>query len=129
MERRVLRLLSVKNLVIAALAGTVACETGTEPLRRESLVGVYPLILVDGFRVPIDIFNSGELTLRADATYTMLINDEVWDSGTWTVEGSTLRVTATRRGPGETWFGIIQSHSILFPKDGLHNYNDYLFSQ
>ena len=128
MERRILRLPGVKYLLIAALAGAAACETGTEPLRRESLVGEYPLVLVDGFSVPVDIFTSGSLTLRADSTYTMLISGEVWDAGTWRVEGSMLRVTATR-GFGEPWFGIIQPHSILFLKDDLHSYNDYLFSQ
>ena len=104
------------------------CERGTEPISTRNLVGDYELVLVEGYAVPIDVWRDGVLTLRADSSYTMIINDEVWDAGTWAVEGTVLTVTATR-GLGEPWTGYVLPHGILFPKDNVHNYNDYLFSK
>ena len=118
----------MKRILVALLITLTACERGTEPLTARDLVGDHDLVLVDGFSLPIDVWESGTLSLRADSTYSMVINDEVWDAGTWTTEGNVLRVTATR-GFGAPWFGIIQPHAILFPKDDVHNYNDYLFSE
>ena len=117
-----------RHILAAGLIALAACETGTEPLSPGHLVGEYELALVDGFSLPIDVWESGTLTLRADSTYTMVINDEIWDAGTWRTEGTMLRVTATR-GQGAPWFGFIQPHAILFPKDDVHNYNDYLFAE
>lgn len=138
MERIVLRLwgalrvpprvrvpwLPILAMALITLAG---CERGTEPLDTRNLVGDYDLVLVDGYSLPIDVWRDGVLSLRADSTYTMVINDQIWDAGTWTVAGSVLTVSATR-GLGAPWTGYVLHHGILFPKDGLHNYNDYLFS-
>lgn len=139
MERSILRVSSALRLpprlrglwmpVLAmALITLAGCERGTEPLDTQDLVGDYELVLVDGFSLPIDVWQDGVLSLRPDSTYTMVINDEIWDAGTWTVDGSVLTVSATR-GFGAPWTGYIQPHAILFPKDLVHNYNDYLFSK
>ena len=139
MERGILRLWSALpvpprvrvpciSFLAMALITLAACERGTEPLDTNNLVGDYELVLVDGFSLPIDVWQDGVLSLRPDSTYTMIINDEIWDAGTWTVEGTVLTVSATR-GLGAPWTGYIQPHAILFPKDDVHNYNDYLFSK
>ena len=116
------------SILAMGLITLTGCERGTEPLDTKNLAGDYALVLVDGFSLPIDVWEDGVLTLRPDATYTMVINDEIWDQGTWTVDGTVLTVSATR-GFGAPWTGYIQPHAILFPKDQVHNYNDYLFSK
>ena len=115
-------------LLTAAAAASVAlaaCESGTEPLDPARLVGVHPLILIDGYNLPIDVWFSGDLTLRADSTYRIITNGTTYDEGRWTVRGDSILVTSARE---PQWVGLIQPHSILFPKDNVH-YNNFVFDE
>lgn len=117
--------ISVRALGFPVLLALAACESGTEPLDAGNVVGSHELVLVDGFRVPFDIWESGDLTLRPDSTYTMMVNGAVYDSGSWTINGNELRVTSTREA---VWVGFIQPHSIFLPRDDVH-FNDFIFDQ
>ena len=109
----------------AIVAVVVACETGTEPLEAGELVGTHELVMVDGFHLPIDVWFSGKLTLSADSTYVMVINDAVYDSGSWTTRDNQILVSSTKE---PEWVGFLQPHAILFAPDVYH-YNYFLFEQ
>lgn len=117
--------IGLKLLALGVLLTLSGCESGTEPLNSRNIVGSHKLVLVDGYNPPFDIWQSGELTLRADSSYTMVVNGATYDAGTWTVKGNELLVTSTREA---VWIGFIQPHSILLPRDPVH-YNDFVFDQ
>jgi hypothetical protein len=102
-----------------------ACETGTEPLDSRNIIGVHTLILVEGYSLPIDVWHSGELTVNADSTYTMIVNDLPYDHGKWKIADGKLIVTS-RYEP--EWAGLLQPHGILFLRYVYH-YNNLLFDQ
>jgi hypothetical protein len=115
----------LRFILSAFLAAAMACEKGTEPLDPRNLAGEYELVLVEGYSLPIDVWHSGRLTLRADSTYTMIVNDLPYDHGTWTVIGQQFVVTS-RYEP--VWTGLLQPRGILFKPDVFH-YNNLLFEQ
>ena len=71
------------------------CDLATEPLSAGNIVGEYELVLANGFLVPHDPFMSGALTIQADSSYRLFLNDAVSQSGYWTAKGTSFTATAT----------------------------------
>ena len=113
-------------LAAALLAGGLITACGDDSTGPESIFGLYILVSINGEALPVDVegleISAGSIQLNSDGTYsaslTIELFGELTDTGTFTVDGSTVDFIPSGGDLEDRFTATVSGNTLTLVEDG-----------